>query len=250
MPGPTVAQLRRQCTSRGLPTSGKKAQLEARLRDHETSKKASTVAIAVKETSPSDSIDCLIATSISSDAINPINAARLALQHTIENDPLHQESMANSTVITNPRGSFFSHVAEDLAALKNDHAALKNDHAALKNDHDALKNDHTALKDDHASTSHALFARTDELERATVGFREFRHRFISTYKRDILNETDDNDRKFIQLGNRVVHSGNIKRDSELYSGLHQRHDPLVFRKLYGVLPAIAATIGKSSVLST
>lgn len=85
-----------------------------------------------------------------------------------------------------------------------------------------------------------------ELQRATLGYRDFRHRFISTYKRDILSVTDDSDRKYIQRGNAVVHSGNLKYDAELYSGWNCRNDQSVFRLLYGVLPTLLSQLVSSS----
>ncbi|CRG92007.1 hypothetical protein PISL3812_09061 [Talaromyces islandicus] len=124
--------------------------------------------------------------------------------------------MAEQTVIANPRGrSFLAHITAEIAPLRQENLMLK-DEFLLKH---------------------------KQLERATLGFREFRHRFISVYKRDILGENGGDDRMYIHPGNVIVHGGNCKQDAELYSGHRPRHDHSVFKKLYGVRPETAVNIG-------
>lgn len=84
-------------------------------------------------------------------------------------------------------------------------------------------------KEGKFSSLEAKFSRKiDELERTALGFHEFRHRFISTYKRDILNDADSKDMQFIRAGNEVVNRGNCIRDTELYQGTNPRSEILTF----------------------
>ncbi|CRG90140.1 hypothetical protein PISL3812_07182 [Talaromyces islandicus] len=174
----------------------------------------------------SDSFECLISTSIPTSAPDTISMACQELQNAAQHEPLQEEPLfTDKTLLTNSRGGYW--------------AGMERWHGRDMEMKTAQLDAKTARLD---ATSARLVTRTDDHERTSVGFRNFRHRFISTYKRDVLHEEDDSDRRFTQYGNHVVHRGNVKRDCELYSGLNQRSDPLVFQKLYGVLPVLAASM--------
>lgn len=57
--------------------------------------------------------------------------------------------------------------------------------------------------------------------------------FREDLRRDVLNKIEDSDRDFIKLGNAAVHTGNVKRDVELYSGMNARRNVSVFRNRFG-----------------
>jgi hypothetical protein len=147
-----------------------------------------------------------------------ISTARTELADAAQHDQLEEEQMGDQIVIANPRSrSFFANMTADMVMLKQKVEKLERE---------------TRFKQ-------------EQLELATLGFRDFRHRFISVYKRDMLpHEMDDNDKTDIRSGNNVVHGGNCKRDAELYSGHRPRYDHSVFEKLYGVRPETAVNIGK------
>ena len=93
------------------------------------------------------------------------------------------------------------------------------------------------------SQNETLIARLEDLELAVVEFDEFRGRFISNFKKKRGVATIE-DHENVREGNRIAHTGNVKRDSGLYRA-HGRKDFSAFKTLYGFHPAIAATIGKS-----
>lgn len=242
---PTVAQLRRQCSKLGLPTSGKRTELLARLQSHQPT----TEAPLRKDLSHSESIQCLIATSIPVDVQDPLEMARQSLQNAAQDDPLQEENLHDdTTAITNEHGTFWTRTERDHASLREEFRSQTNELRSIT-DSLRIKTDQLDVKTNELERVTAqLNVKTNELEKVTAGFRDFRNRFISTYKRDVLNQIEDSDRHFIKLGNVVAHAGNVKRDAELYSGLNARRDILVFRKLYGILPANAITIGKPPAL--
>lgn len=88
-----------------------------------------------------------------------------------------------------------------------------------------------------------LMARVEDLELSVVEFDEFRGRFISNFKKKRGTATPE-DSENLRQGNRIAHTGNIKRDAALYRA-HGRKDFFAFKSLYGFHPAIAATLGKS-----
>ena len=93
------------------------------------------------------------------------------------------------------------------------------------------------------SQNEDLMARLEDLELAVVEFDEFRGRFISNFKKKRGVATRE-DHENVREGNRIAHTGNVKRDSGLYRP-HGRRDFSAFKTLYGFHPAIAATLGKS-----
>ncbi|KAF8466208.1 hypothetical protein BDZ91DRAFT_816757, partial [Kalaharituber pfeilii] len=60
--------------------------------------------------------------------------------------------------------------------------------------------------------------------------------FISTFKRDILENATDSDRRIIGAGNAWAHGGDAVVDAQLYRGAGGRRDFGAFKKLYGFPP--------------
>jgi hypothetical protein len=56
---------------------------------------------------------------------------------------------------------------------------------------------------------------TEDLQSSASHYINFRHRFISTYKRDKGNSATK-DEHLIAMGNKTAHFGNIKADANLY----------------------------------
>lgn len=242
-----LKDLKRQSSKLGLPTSGKKSELIARLKSHHTSSKEPPITETggTETISPSDTIECLIGTSISADVADIIETARQQLQRAAGNDPLQEEYLSDDRmVITNNHGTFWTRMEARMDRLEHETTGLKHETTGLTQQNQKREQENQKLEQDLKQTTAELRLAITDLQRATFGFRDFRHRFISTYKRDVLQQIDDSDRKYIRHGNAIVHSGNLKYDAELYSGSNCRNDKSVFRRLYGVLPTIAATIGK------
>lgn len=209
------ASLKRKCEKRGLSTSGNKDDLLKRLGALATS----TTTIPSENDENDGDIDCVLAVCIPfSVPSDMIPTARAELAAAAQNDQLQEEELAaEQTVIANPRArSFFAHITAEIEALKEENQLMK---AEFRSKH-------------------------EQLERATAGFREFRNRFISVYKREILGDHGEDNRMYIHSGNVVVHGGNCKQDAELYRGHRPRNDPSVFEELYGVRPETAFNLSK------
>ena len=224
--------LKRRCQEQGLPTSGKKTDLIKRLDEHQHKKQ--------EQTPPSDDD---IVDSFASVAI-PLNTPDEMIERSREElrtasmaDDFEVENVEGKTVIANTRGSVIAHAAAMSSKIEGRLSRVENDLANTKND---LTNTTSQLN----SKTTELDNKIQELQQVSIGYRHFRQRFLSTYKRDVLCNANDTDLSAIREGNQVVHGGNSKRDAELYSGLNQRTDIAVFKHLYGVLPTTMALIGK------
>lgn len=75
-------------------------------------------------------------------------------------------------------------------------------------------------------------------------YKLLRNRFISTYKRDKLENATDSDRKIIGVGNLWAHGGDAVVDAQLYQDRSGRCDFSVFKKLYGLLPETVQRISE------
>jgi hypothetical protein len=76
--------------------------------------------------------------------------------------------------------------------------------------------------------------------------KAFRHRFLSTYKRDHMpGRLLPEDYKWIEGGNNTVRSGNCEFDAELYrQGQISRKDFNIHASIYGLHPGISTALGK------
>ena len=83
--------------------------------------------------------------------------------------------------------------------------------------------------------------RINLLENSVVKDRNFRHRFISTFKRDKLGNATEENHDLIRAGSDSAHGGDCVTDSSLY-GANGRRDTSTFETLYGLHPAIVPTI--------
>ncbi|KAB8215134.1 hypothetical protein BDV33DRAFT_208626 [Aspergillus novoparasiticus] len=87
---------------------------------------------------------------------------------------------------------------------------------------------------------------------SAVGCSHIRNRFISTFRRDILDDATSKDWEIIGQGNLAAHDGNFWADAKLYGRedivaedgkqCPPRDDYHVFKQLYGVAPSFAAII--------
>ncbi|RPA91449.1 hypothetical protein L873DRAFT_1781083 [Choiromyces venosus 120613-1] len=80
----------------------------------------------------------------------------------------------------------------------------------------------------------------DQLYTLKLSIQEYSHvrnAFISTFKRDKLNNATELDIDIIRKGNRIGHGGDAAMDALLYEGLNGRRDSSMFKELYGIHPA-------------
>jgi len=82
-----------------------------------------------------------------------------------------------------------------------------------------------------------------DLQKGSEGFENLRHRFISTYKRDKMQEELlPHEYNWIDDGNIAAHSGNCKYDANLYfRGNRPRKDFKVYNSIYGLPPGVVIT---------
>jgi len=85
-----------------------------------------------------------------------------------------------------------------------------------------------------------LEAQVRDLTASLVAYKTLRNRFISTYKRDVLNNATEDDRRIITAGNSWAHGGDAVVDASLYrlKGPGARSDDPAYVALYGVSPTI------------
>ncbi|GLB09405.1 hypothetical protein AtubIFM57258_005324 [Aspergillus tubingensis] len=103
----------------------------------------------------------------------------------------------------------------------------------------------------HASDQFGLQARAQ----FSNGFIDIRDRFLSSFRRDVLNDTAVETQRLIRIGNVRAHGGHFKADASFYEEdsryldeggkIHPpRNDRDTFVLLYGVDPSLAKKIGK------
>ncbi|PUU79212.1 hypothetical protein B9Z19DRAFT_911862, partial [Tuber borchii] len=81
-----------------------------------------------------------------------------------------------------------------------------------------------------------------DLASSSVGYKQLRHRFLSTFKRDKLGIITDRDQDYIGGGNVSAHGGDAVVDSQLYKGIGSRDDFATFKRLYGFPPQVVQVL--------
>lgn len=178
-------------------------------------------------------VDSILAVPIQcADDAEMITNARTALQLASQSDNLSIITLSDTVAVANPRGETIMERADE---YRRNRDALKTINERLHN----LEQDHQNLKKDYQNLEKGVSSLNSP-------FRELRHRFISTYKRDVLQNADRSDHIHIMFGNKFAQFGDCKRDAELYepSYLHVRTDPDVFEQLYGLSPTDIAAISE------
>ena len=212
----TAQSLRAECQSLGLDTSGNAAQTENRIEEHKR-----------KATSPetNDALAIVAAEMAASTEKDTEENAKAILEQSINEDEMHTDWEGEPVLTGNPLGVNVGIVQRNQTALLQKVGSDASRIGKLE------------------SQNETLIARLEDLELAVVEFDEFRGRFISNFKKKRGVATIE-DHENVREGNRIAHTGNVKRDSGLYRA-HGRKDFSAFKTLYGFHPAIAATIGKS-----
>ena len=212
----TAQSLRAECQSLGLDTSGNAAQMENRIEEHKR-----------KATPPetNDALAIVAAEMAASTEKDTEENAKAILEQSINEDEMHTDWEGEPVLTGNPLGVNVGIVQRNQTALLQKVGSDASRIGKLE------------------SQNETLMARLEDLELAVVEFDEFRGRFISNFKKKRGVATIE-DHENVREGNRIAHTGNVKRDSGLYRA-HGRKDFSAFKTLYGFHPAIAATIGKS-----
>ena len=79
----------------------------------------------------------------------------------------------------------------------------------------------------------ALQDQTRQLQDASLGYRQIRHRFLDVYRRDVRRITSPQTFTSIRSGNLRAHAGDCVTDAELYAS-GERDDAHIFVHIYGL----------------
>jgi hypothetical protein len=175
----------------------------------------------------------LVVTTEVPDEHTMIETSQLRLKEAVDTDQLVVENIRGDMFVGNIAGMEYAQAKADSRPLRDRTKALEESTKALQEEVQQLK-----IRVEHTDM------RMMNMEASIDGFRDFRNRFISTYKRDKLSLVEESDHWFIRSGNRFAHEGNFKRDAELYEGMSGRKDDWVFTELYGIDPATVRKIGR------
>ncbi|RPA92491.1 hypothetical protein L873DRAFT_1709754 [Choiromyces venosus 120613-1] len=211
---PKLKDLQEQCKAARLDHRGKIAELVQRLKDHKDR----------KESSPEDQEDpkcdaILVTQSKVSSEEETKRDAKDAFGQALEEEELEVKMVMGELYVGNPRGLGLAGVQERLRVLE-EKDILKDTKI------DSLEKNVTELNN-----------RVSTLTLAGQDYRRVRNRFISTFKRDKLDDVTQSDLDTIREGNITVHGGDAAVDALLYEGVEGRYDTYTFEELYGMHPA-------------
>ena len=92
-----------------------------------------------------------------------------------------------------------------------------------------------------------ILGRIDLLNHASHGYFRIRHRFLEVYRRDIMEDIDEEGYRLIGLGNQAAHHGDAIADVSLYTS-RERVDEKVLVEIYG-LTSEQMVVASKSLLS-
>ncbi|GLA68900.1 hypothetical protein AtubIFM55763_007101 [Aspergillus tubingensis] len=138
---------------------------------------------------------------------------------------------------------------QELAGTQQELAGTQQELAGTKQELAGTKQE--LSESQHASDQFGLQARAQ----FSNGFANIRNRFLSSFRRDVLNDTAVENQQLIRIGNARAHEGHFVADASLYEEnsryldkdgkVHPpRSDRGTFVLLYGVDPSLAKEIGK------
>lgn len=107
-----------------------------------------------------------------------------------------------------------------------------------------VENELTVVKKNLTEKLDDSLARIIILEESAGYYGILRNRFLSTFKRDKLQNATPADINLIADGNVWAHEGNGSRDADLYQSLGGRTDFSTYEALYGLHPSVVRDISK------
>ena len=172
----------------------------------------------------------------------------------VNRQDLVKKANDNGLIYANPQGfglmDQLSELAKDMAHQK-EHNARQNEYNARQNEQIARQNELNARQNEQIARLNEQIARLSEhdaQQEAEIKFlrgqvetltkindqsHNIRMRFISKYKRDVLNKATSTDHDAIDAGNIDTHEGNARGDAMLYK-LRKRIDEAIYMALYGL----------------
>ena len=104
----------------------------------------------------------------------------------------------------------------------------------------ARQNEHNAQQEAEIKF---LRGQVETLTKINDQSHNIRMRFISKYKRDVLNKATSTDHDAIDAGNIDTHEGNARGDAMLYK-LRKRFDEVIYIDLYGLGWSLVLNLSK------
>ncbi|RPA91662.1 hypothetical protein L873DRAFT_1713016 [Choiromyces venosus 120613-1] len=211
---PKLKDLQKQCKAARLDHRGKIPELIQRLKDHKDR----------EESSPDDQEDpkcdaILVTQSKVSSEEETKRDAKDAFGQALAEEELDVKMVMGELYVGNPHGPGLAGLTTEVASLKGEVNSLEGEVKDLKGEVNELR--------DHVST----------LRLAGQEYRRVRNRFISTFKRDKLDDMTQSDLDIIREGNITAHGGDAAVDALLYEGVEGRQDTYAFEELYGMHPS-------------
>ncbi|RPB05784.1 hypothetical protein L873DRAFT_1832544 [Choiromyces venosus 120613-1] len=217
----TLREPQKQCKSAGLDATGTKADLVKRLKNQKSREELSP------EDQDDSECDAILVTQSKTGSEEEMKSeAKDAPGQAPQEEELEVENVRGELFVGNRRGLGFAGLPERVRALKEKTSALEERASALKQRPSALEDEVNLLWDDVST-----------LKLSVPEYSRVRNRFISTFKRDKLNNATESDIDIIREGNTMAHEGDAAVDALLYEGLNGRRDTFAFKELYGIHPA-------------
>ncbi|RPB04313.1 hypothetical protein L873DRAFT_1667159 [Choiromyces venosus 120613-1] len=218
---PKLKDLQEQCKAARLDHRGKIPELVQCLKDRKDR----------KESSPEDQEDpkcdaILVTQSKVSSEEETKRDAKDAFGQALEEEEIEVKMVMGELYVGNPRGLGLAGVQERLRVLEEKDILKDTNIASLKGKVDSLENNVTELNN-----------RVSTLTLAGQDYRRVWNRFISTFKRDKLDDVTQSDLDIIRESSITVHGGDAAVDALLYEGVEGRYDTYTFEELYGMHPA-------------
>ncbi|KKZ60752.1 hypothetical protein EMCG_04580 [[Emmonsia] crescens] len=232
---PTIQELRCQLKALGLSSTGRKASLLQRLQTAQETLTKSDSALSDSPQTPDDHCDAIAAATIEiADSEIMIEQAQVMLKDAIDNHQLQFQTVRGMPVVTNRRGVRYAEGHFDREAFASRLEATENALENFKTELESTKSELIGVKNECKSLRRTV----SNLQHSMGDLKDSRSRFISTYRRDILLNATLSDYRIIDTGNRFVHGGDCKRDTDLYEHPGRRRDFNTYIKLYGLHPGI------------
>ncbi|RPA89136.1 hypothetical protein L873DRAFT_1832076 [Choiromyces venosus 120613-1] len=200
-----VEDLQKQCKSAGLDATGNKADLVKGVKNQKKQENREALSPGDQDDPKCDAILVTKSKTGSEEAMK--NEAKDALGQALQDEELKVEKVRGEHFISNRHGLGFAGVSNSTRGEQE--SSSGRGESALENEVKFLKGYSSILK---------------------LSIGEYCHvwnRFISTFKRDKLNNA---------TGNTTAHGGDAIVDALLYEGLNGRCDPSTFNELYGLHP--------------
>ncbi|KAE8388071.1 hypothetical protein BDV23DRAFT_185687 [Aspergillus alliaceus] len=175
-----------------------------------------------------------------------IAGAKRSLAECLDTDELHSEILYDNMYTGNDKG----------LGIVREHARIPAQETKLKGLERQLNKSDDKLKEmmDRFSELHNAFNRQAQQTdvRFSLRYADIRSRFLSTFRRDFMDDESRESQKVIDQGNIVAHHGFFMADAMLYDpeGFKDEHgqqfpprtDRDTFKLLYGVDPSLAEKI--------